>query len=456
MSKVLSKGKNKVVFGCTACGAQASKWAGQCSDCQAWNTIIECTPRRSADRAGFSVTSQKVFSLGEIEASPIFRVPTELPELDRVLGGGLVPGSVILMGGDPGIGKSTLLLQTLGTLAKEHRVLYVTGEESVEQLGLRAKRLGVVPETQLRFYAQTDLGDILQVMEQEQPQIVVIDSIQTVFDTTVLGAAGAVNQVRECASMLARFAKQTNTTILLVGHVTKSGEVAGPRTLEHIVDAVIFMEGQEDNRYRLLRSYKNRFGAANEMGVFMMTEKGLRGVTNPSAIFLSQRDTPVPGSAVVGLWEGTRPLLIELQALVDDTHAPNPRRLSLGIDANRLGMLLAVLNKHGKYLTYQQDVFVNVVGGVKITETSADLACLMAVSSSLKNRAIASDWVIIGEVGLAGEIRPVPFCIERIKEASQHGFKRACVPKKNVPKKGIEGVDIVGVDTLPDALSLLF
>lgn len=448
--------KNKLVYTCQSCGARFLQWAGQCADCGAWNSLVEETPITAAQarRSGYAAaaSAEPIIRLAEVQFEAIHRFPSGLSELDRVLGGGVVPGSVVLMGGDPGIGKSTLLLQALCQLSKTQHALYITGEESLQQVAMRAHRLDL-PQEHLHLLAETQVERILGTAAQQKPQILVVDSIQTVFTELLQSAPGSVGQVRESAAQLTRYAKQTNTTVFLVGHVTKEGALAGPRVLEHMVDTVLYFEGESDNRLRLVRAVKNRFGAVNELGVFAMTDKGLREVTNPSAIFLSRAPEPTPGSIVMVMWEGSRPMLVEVQALVDTSHLANPRRVTVGLDANRLGMLLAVLHRHGGIATYDQDVFVNVVGGVRVTETAADLSVLLSVLSSLRNRPFPHDLIVFGEVGLAGEIRPVPSGHERLREAAKHGFKRAIVPKANAPKGGIEGMEIMAVQKLGEALN---
>ena len=452
--------KSKTLYACTECGAQASKWAGQCADCGAWNTLVEALAEvssgaRSSRFAGYGQAGDAVVqTLTDVPSDTGVRVPTGIGELDRVLGGGLVPGSVVLIGGDPGIGKSTLLLQTLAGLAARLSNLYVTGEESLQQVSLRAQRLGV-PGEQILMLTETSVERILAHAQQRRPQVMVIDSIQTVYTELLQSAPGGVAQVRESAAQLVRYAKQTGTALFLVGHVTKEGMLAGPRVLEHMVDTVLYFEGDPDSRYRVIRAVKNRFGAVNELGVFAMTEKGLREVANPSAIFLSRHEQPVPGSVIMVTREGSRPMLIEVQALVDESHGSNPRRVTLGLEQNRLAMLLAVLHRHGGVVTYDQDVFVNVVGGMRINETGADLAVLLAVLSSLRSRPLPEDLIVFGEVGLAGEIRPVQNGQERLREAAKHGFKRAIVPKANAPKGGIDGMDITVVTRLSEALQQL-
>ena len=449
--------KEKTQFQCNACGVLHSKWTGQCTDCGAWNTLQEvATSSLSAPDTRFSGynSSTRVESLAEVRLVETQRTPSGHAELDRVLGGGLVPGSIVLIGGDPGIGKSTLLLETLARI-EQLKSLYVSGEESVQQISLRASRLGL-QSARMRLLTETCVEAILATAHRERPQLMVVDSIQTLFTEPLQSAPGSVAQVRECAAKLVRFAKQTNTTILLVGHVTKEGALAGPRVLEHMVDTVLYFEGDPSGRYRLLRAVKNRFGAVNELGIFAMTEKGLKGVTNPSAIFLSRHETPIPGSITMITREGTRPLLVELQVLVDESHLGNPRRVAVGLDQNRLAMLLAVLHRHGGIAMYNQDVFVNVAGGVRISETGADLGVILAAISSFRNQPFAPNLVVFGEVGLAGEIRPVLNGQERLKEAAKHGFKRAIIPKANAPKKlGIE-MDVFAAQRLCNVIAHLF
>lgn len=448
--------KNKILYRCQACGASFPKWSGQCHDCEAWNTIQEeLAMTLKAATAGYAAAANgKLTRMSEIELSEQPRMSTELPELDRVLGGGLVAGSVILLGGDPGIGKSTLLLQTLTELSKSVPTLYVTGEESLQQVTMRAQRLGLSQDT-ITLLAETQIEHIITLAQQHQPKVMVIDSIQTIYTETLPSAPGSVSQVRESAAQLVRFAKQTQTAVFLVGHVTKDGHLAGPRVLEHMVDAVLYFEGEKDSRFRVIRAIKNRFGAVNELGVFAMTDKGLRLVSNPSALFLSRYEAAVAGSAIMVTWEGSRPLLVEVQALVDDAHAPNPRRVTAGMEQNRLAILLAVLHRHGQVATFNQDVFINVVGGVKLTETGADLALLLAIYSSLRNKPLPNDLIVFGEVGLAGEIRPVQSGQERLREAEKHGFKHAIIPKANLPKQSIGGLSISGVHTVADAVQVL-
>ncbi len=444
--------KTKGQYRCTACDATASKWAGQCTTCQAWNTLEETVaPDRRARSAGYAAaTTKQVQRLSEVESTETARLMTHLSELDRVLGGGLVVGGAVLIGGDPGIGKSTLLLQTLCAMSQEFPALYVTGEESLQQVSLRASRLGL-PQDQLQVLAETRVESILAIAQQQKPKIIVIDSIQTSYTEQLSSMPGSVSQLRESTGLLVSFAKQTQTSIFLVGHVTKEGTLAGPRVLEHMVDTVLYFEGDNDNPFRLIRAVKNRFGAINELGVFAMTDKGLREVSNPSAIFLS-REISAPGSVVMITREGSRPLLVEVQALVDESHLANPRRVSVGIDSSRLAMCLAVLHRHGDIPTFDQDVFVNVVGGVRVTETGVDLALMLAVLSSLRNHALPSDLVVFGEVGLAGEIRPVQNGQDRLREAAKHGFKHAIIPKANAPRTPLPGMQCVPVSRLSEAL----
>lgn len=420
--------------------------------------MTEFVPAKTSSKArgavGYAGDIAQVVKLGEVEISPESQVATGLPELDRVLGGGMVPGSVVLLGGDPGIGKSTLLLQTLAQLSAQMPTLYVTGEESVRQVGLRAQRLGLKVDA-LQLLTETAVELVLEQAQRLQPQVMVIDSIQTIHTEEVGSAPGSVAQVRESAARLVRYAKQTGTTVFLVGHVTKEGALAGPRVLEHMVDTVLYFEGEGGSRYRVIRAIKNRFGAVNELGVFAMTESGLKEVANPSAIFLSRHDEPVSGSVTLVTREGTRPLLVELQALVDDSSLGNPRRVTLGLEQNRLSMLLAVLHRHGGVATAGQDVFVNVVGGVRVTEPAADLAVLASILSSLRDKPMQEGLVVFGEIGLAGEVRPVPGGEERLREAAKHGFTRAVVPQANAPRKQIEGLEVFGVKRLSEALERL-
>lgn len=450
--------KAKRLYGCTECGATFPKWSGQCPECGAWNTMVETvidnSPMSSSSKS-WTGQSAQIKTLAEVSTEETPRFTTHSSELDRVLGGGLVDGSIVLIGGDPGIGKSTILLQTLCNIANYHSALYVTGEESQQQVAMRARRLSL-PEDKLKVMTETCIESIIYTAKQEKPKVMVIDSIQTIFTEQLQSAPGGVAQVRESAALLTRYAKQNDTAIFLVGHVTKEGALAGPRVLEHMVDTVLYFEGESDGRLRLLRAVKNRFGAVNELGVFAMTDKGLKEISNPSAIFLSRTQEAVPGSVVMATWEGSRPMLVEVQALVDTSHLGNPRRVTLGLDQNRLAMLLAVLHRHGGVPTYDQDVFINVVGGVKVLETAADLALLATVISSLRNRPLSHDLLVFGEVGLSGEIRPVPSGQERLKEAAKHGFKRAIIPKANAPKTAPEGLTVVAVTRLDQALEALF
>ncbi|BBE09112.1 DNA repair protein RadA [Mycoavidus cysteinexigens] len=447
----------KALYVCSACGAQSPKWQGKCFACNAWDTLIETvaeTPVAHRYQAlAKSAPSQK---LATIEAADVPRFSSGLQEFDRVLGGGLVAGGVVLIGGDPGIGKSTLLLQSLAALARERRVLYVSGEESGAQIALRAQRLGLIDNaaraSELHLLAEIQLEKIQAAIVAEQPTVAVIDSIQTIYSEALSSAPGSVAQVRECAAQLTRLAKQLGVTIIMVGHVTKEGSLAGPRVLEHIVDTVLYFEGDTHSAYRLVRAFKNRFGAVNELGVFAMTERGLRGVANPSALFLSQHEHRVPGSCVLVTQEGSRPLLVEIQALVDTAHVPNPRRLAVGLEQNRLAMLLAVLHRHAGIACFDQDVFLNAVGGVKISEPAADLAVLLAIQSSLRNQPLPNGLVVFGEIGLAGEIRPCPRGQERLKEAAKLGFSLALIPTANAPKQPIEGLEIIAVDRIEKAI----
>lgn len=443
--------KTKTIYSCTECGGQSPKWQGQCPACNAWNTLVETIAESAKPRYQALAASSQVQMLGEVEGAEASRIPTTLGELDRVLGGGLVAGGVVLIGGDPGIGKSTLLLQALAVLSQSLPTLYVSGEESAQQLALRARRLQL-PEAHLPVLPEIRLEAILGHLASIKPAIAVIDSIQTVYSETLTSAPGSVAQVRECAAQLTRYAKQSGCAILLVGHVTKEGAIAGPRVLEHIVDTVLYFEGDTGSSFRLVRAIKNRFGAVNEIGVFAMTEKGLKGVSNPSAIFLSHHGAPVPGSCVLVTQEGTRPLLVEIQALVDSSQSPNPRRLSVGLEQNRLAMLLAVLHRHAGIACSDQDVFVNAVGGVKISEPAADLAVLAAIVSSLRSQPLPDKLVMFGEVGLAGEIRPVQRGQERLKEAAKLGFTQAIVPAGNQPKQKIAGMEIHPVHRLDEAI----
>jgi len=454
--------KDKTIFTCSDCGGTTPRWLGKCPACGAWNTLIESTldaggsakNRYTSQFQALAKTSE-LTKLGDIEATDVDRSPTGIEELDRALGGGVVEGGVVLIGGDPGIGKSTLLLQALDALQRKGmNTLYVTGEESGAQVALRSRRLGL-DHSQVQVLAEIQLEKILATLQTERPHIAVIDSIQTVYSDQLTSAPGSVAQVRECAAHLTRAAKATGTAIVLVGHVTKEGALAGPRVLEHMVDTVLYFEGDTHSSFRLIRAIKNRFGAVNEIGVFAMTEKGLKGVSNPSAIFLSQHEEPVAGSCVMVTLEGTRPLLVEIQALVD-SGGPSPRRLSVGLERDRLAMLLAVLHRHAGVACIDQDVFVNAVGGVRISEPAADLAVMLAITSSLRGKPLPKGFIAFGEVGLAGEVRPAPRGQERLKEAAKLGFTVAVVPKANAPKKNdknFEGLTIYPVDRIEDAMN---
>ncbi len=449
--------KTKTMYVCGDCGSEHAKWQGQCNDCQEWNTLSRLSVDTSAvksRRSGFAGKLTTPQTLGEVSAEDAPRLPSTFAELDRVLGGGLVPGSVVLISGNPGAGKSTLLIQVMCALADSHAALYITGEESLSQIAMRARRLQL-PLERLKVLSETNVEAICTIWDELKPALLVIDSIQVMHTDDVESAPGGVAQVRESAAILIRQAKQTNTILFLVGHVTKEGNLAGPRVLEHMIDTFIMLEGDADGRYRTLRSSKNRFGAVNELGIFAMTERGLVEVSNPSAIFLSRGSEPSPGSIVMVVWEGTRPLLVEAQALVDESALGNPRRVAVGFEQNRLAMLLAILHRHGGLQVGDQDVFVNAVGGIKVAETSSDLALLLAIVSSFRNRALSMEMVCFGEVGLSGEIRPVPNGQERLREAAKHGFKKAIVPKANLPKNPIPGMAVIGVGRLSEALAAL-
>ena len=452
--------KSKILYVCRSCGASAPKWAGQCADCGEWNTLEEqvqaAAPARGGRHAGYAGAAQAlVQDLAKVDLQQEARYSSGMSELDRVLGGGLVPGSVILLGGDPGIGKSTLLLQVTAHLREQLAPLYVTGEESLGQVAMRARRLGLEAEG-LRCLAETCVETVLAHCQQEKPAFLVMDSIQTLFTQQLQSAPGSVAQVRESAAQLVRFAKQSGTTVVLVGHVTKEGALAGPRVLEHMVDTVLYFEGESGSRFRVIRGMKNRFGAVNELGVFAMTEQGLKPVSNPSALFLSGHPGPVPGSVVLVTREGTRPLLVEVQALVDHSQLGNPRRVAVGLEQNRLALLLAVLHRHAGIALGDQDVFVNVVGGMRLSETASDLPLLLAVLSSFRNRPLREGLVAFGEVGLSGEIRPVANGEERLREAQKHGFTRALVPAANRPRKALPGLEVIAVEQLVQALDQAF
>ncbi len=446
----------KTVYLCATCGGHSPKWQGQCPHCQSWNTLQEALAEpRSSTRAQALNAPQPVQLLGAVATTRVPRTSSGLLEFDRVLGGGFVPGGVVLLGGDPGIGKSTLLLQALSKLSHLHSVLYVSGEESAQQVAARAQRLKV-DSSQVALLAEIRLQSIQQVIEQRQPALVVIDSIQTLYSDALESAPGSVSQVRECAAQLTRLAKTQGPVVILVGHVTKEGTLAGPRVLEHMVDTVLYFEGDGSSSHRLVRAVKNRYGAVNELGVFAMTESGLREVSNPSALFLSHGSVPVPGSCITVTLEGTRPLAVEIQALLDTAQGGHARRLSVGLEQNRLALLLAVLHRHAGISCADQDVFINAVSGIRIAEPAADLAVLLAVVSSLHARPLAPGWIIFGEVGLAGEIRPVQRGQERLKEAAKLGFTHALVPKGNLPRQPLEGLSVQGVDRVAQAVALAF
>jgi DNA repair protein RadA/Sms len=451
--------KAKTLYTCTECGASEPKWQGQCPGCLAWNTLVETLEEtvsinRYANKFDGLTQSASLQKISSIQAADIARQATGISEFDRVLGGGLVEGGVVLIGGDPGIGKSTLLLQVLCHLGRSAQAIYVSGEESPQQIAMRAKRLGL-DASEVELLAEINLEKILATLQTHKPNIAVIDSIQTVYSEALTSAPGSVAQVRECSAQLTRLAKQLGITVILVGHVTKDGTLAGPRVLEHIVDTVLYFEGDQNSSFRLIRAFKNRFGAVNELGVFAMTEKGLREVANPSALFLSHHDSQVAGSCITVTMEGTRPLLIEIQALVDESHAPSPKRLCVGLEQNRLAMLLAVLHRHAGIPCFDQDVFINAVGGVKIAEPAVDLAVILSIVSSLKNKLLDNKLIVFGEVGLAGEVRPVQGGQMRLKEAAKLGFSKAIVPKSNAPKAKIAGLEVIAVERLEQALQQL-
>lgn len=446
----------KTQFVCRECGATSAKWLGQCPACQSWNTLEEFrVSKKSATRPGGSTMLAETSPIALLSSVPIDsvpRLPTGLAEFDRVLGGGMVPGSVVLIGGDPGIGKSTLLLQALASMSQDQPVLYVSGEESLAQVALRANRLSV-DGSRLPMLAEISMARIMEAVAQTKPAVVVVDSIQTVMSDDLQSAPGSVSQVRDCAAQLTRLAKQQNIAVVMIGHVTKEGALAGPRVLEHMVDTVLYFEGDNHSTFRLIRAIKNRFGAVNELGVFGMTDRGLKTVSNPSALFLSQHADSVPGSCVLITQEGTRPLLVEIQALVDPSHGGQPRRVTVGLDPVRLSLLLAVLNRHAGVQYHDQDVFLNAVGGVRITEPAADMAVVLAVLSSLKNRPLPRGLAVFGELGLAGEVRPSPRGQERLREALKLGFDRVICPKANAPRKPMAGLEVVAVERIDEALA---
>lgn len=449
--------KSKTVYVCSDCGSEHAKWQGQCNDCHAWNTLATLNIGATSPaerRAGFTGQLEPPKKLSDVSAEELPRMITGIGELDRVLGGGLVPGSAVLISGNPGAGKSTLLIQVMCRLAESRKALYVTGEESLAQVAMRARRLAL-PLDSLEIMSETSCERLEQVWHDLKPDVVVIDSIQVMHTSHVESSPGGVAQVRESAAQMIRLAKQTGTVLFLVGHVTKDGSLAGPRVLEHMIDTFIMLDGEGDSRFRTLRSGKNRFGAVNELGVFAMTDKGMQEVSNPSAIFLSKSSEPTPGSVVMVIWEGTRPLLLEVQALVDESGFGNPRRVAVGFESNRLAMLLAVLHRHGGLQVGDQDVFVNAVGGMRVEETGSDLALLLAVVSSLRNRALPNDLICFGELGLSGEIRPVPNGQERLREAAKHGFRHAIIPAGNKAKQPVDGLNVMAVKTLAEALDAI-
>ena len=447
--------KTKIEFVCRECGASHYQWAGQCLECKAWNTLEEVVISQvtsSRPESLKDLPASKVQNLSEISTENKTRLTTGLSELDRTLGGGLVDGSVVLIGGDPGIGKSTLILQALAAINQSNTTLYVSGEESAEQVSERAIRLGIKED--ILFISETHLEKILKISKKVQPKVIVIDSIQTMVTDLSASAPGSVSQVRDCAAQLTQYTKQTHTILIMIGHVTKGGALAGPRILEHMVDAVLYFEGDAGGRYRIIRAVKNRYGSVNEISVFAMSGKGLQQISNPSSIFLSNQKTPSPGSMVMVVREATRPLLIEIQALVDQANGP-AKRVSVGLDQNRLSLQLAILHKHGGIATFDQDVFVNVVGGIKVSETASDLVVMMAIASSLRDKVIPKDWIAFGEVGLSGEVRPVFNASERLSEAQKQGFKVAIIPKANAPKKADKGIKIVPIEFLNQAIRYL-
>lgn len=452
--------KSKTAYVCNECGSEHPRWQGQCSQCKTWNSLAEFVvkpARKNTIPAGVGYAGgreNQVMTLDAVDLTELPRIKTGFIEFDRVLGGGIVQGAVALIGGSPGAGKSTLLLQVMCRLAEQMSTLYITGEESLQQVAMRGKRLAL-PLNKMKALTETDVDSICQIAIKETPKVMVIDSIQVMQLADISSAPGSVAQVRESATAITRFAKQNNIAVFLVGHVTKDGSLAGPKVLEHCIDCSMMLDGDTDGRFRTLRGIKNRFGAVNELGIFAMTENGMKEVANPSAIFLNRHQQQAAGSIVMVVWEGTRPLLVEIQALVDDSVLSNPRRVAVGLEQNRLAMLLAIIHRHGQVHMGDQDVYVNVVGGVKVSETSADLAVLLAMLSSFRNQILPRELIAFGEVGLAGEIRPVPHGQERIIEAQKHGFTRAIVPKGNMPKQPIEGIEVVAVGRLEDALQAL-
>lgn len=452
--------KTKRIYQCQTCSNESLQWSGQCSECKAWNSFIEIEPAHHSKKSfGYAgvVSQDHSVELHNISLTNTTYLSTDLEELNRVLGQGIVPGSVVLLGGDPGIGKSTLLLQMLHALSQKISTLYVSGEESLQQIAMRAKRLNITSHPNLKLFAATHIESILELLHKEQPKILIIDSIQTIYTDKTTGAPGSLTQLKECTAYLTRYAKQTETALFLTGHVNKEGALAGPRVLEHMVDTVLYFEGETYQKLRFIRAIKNRFGPINELGVFAMTDKGLKEIKNPSAILLSRPDTISPGSLITTSWEGNRPLLVELQALVDTSHLSNPRRVAVGLDASRLAMLLAVLHRHGGIKTYDQDIFINVVGGVRILETSGvDLPVLLTILSSFYNRTLPKNLMAFGEVGLSGEIRPVTGGQERLQAALKHGFTCAVIPESNTPKKNIPGLEIIPITNLNQAIQHLF
>ena len=446
----------KIIYVCNSCGAEALKWQGQCYECKEWNTLTDLplTSNKFNKAKGYSGSDVELKQLKDVSLVETNRFTTGILEFDRVLGGGIVPGSVILIGGDPGIGKSSLLLQVMVYLSMKHSSLYVTGEESLEQVALRAERMGL-KSNDLTLLFETDVEEIVLAAKKVKPKVMVIDSIQTMQVVSMQCAPGGVVQVRESSAYLSQFAKKHQCAIFLVGHVTKSGDVAGPRVLEHIVDTVAFLEGQKDGRYRIMRSLKNRFGAVNEIGVFSMTAQGMKEVRNPSAIFLNRSDINISGSTIVSMWEGSRALLAEVQVLVDNSHGEHAKRVCVGVDGNRIAMLLAVLSKHAQTSFVGKDIFINIVGGVKVVETSVDLALVFSLYSSWKGVPIPKEWIVFGEVGLSGEIRPVPYGQERIMEAKKHGFKKAIVPFANTPPEDIPGICVVALKSISEAVKYM-